>query len=94
MHALHRKTLDAIFSKPDRKNIRWDDFVSLLIALDAKLTEKGGSILGVRLNNSYAVFHKPHPGKEIYPTDLKRIRRFIREAGVLEKIQGDRNVNL
>ena len=31
----------------------------------------------------YAVFHQPHPGKEIYPSDLKRIRRFLVEAGVI-----------
>ncbi|MBN1535632.1 MAG: type II toxin-antitoxin system HicA family toxin [Anaerolineales bacterium] len=58
--------------------------MSLLNALDADLVEKSGSILGVRLNNRYAVFHKPHPRKEIYSTDLKRIRRFLREAGILE----------
>ncbi len=89
MRTRHQKTLDALFTRPDRKDIKWDDFVSLLMALNAELTEKGGSMLGVRLNKRYAVFHKPHPGKEIYPTDLKRVRRFLREAGILENEQSD-----
>lgn len=82
MHKRHRKTLDAIFQKPDRKDILWDDFIILLSALGAESTEKGGSMVGIRLNGRYAVFHRPHPGNEIYPSDLKRIRRFLVEAGV------------
>ena len=40
-------------------------------------------MVGVRLNGRYAVFHQPHPGKEIYPSDLKRIRRFLVEVDVI-----------
>lgn len=82
MQKRHRKTLDAIFQKPDRKNIRWRDFVALLEALGADLTFKGGSLLGVKLHKRYAVFHKPHPRNEIYRSDLKRIRRFLIEARI------------
>jgi len=82
MQKRHRKTLTDIFQKPDRKNIKWNDFIALLKALGAEITEKGGSMVGVRLGARYAVFHKPHPGNEIYPSDLKRIRRFLIEAGV------------
>ena len=52
------------------------------MTLGAKVSEKGGSMAGVRLNGKYAVFHRPHPGNEIYPTDLKRMRRFILETGI------------
>lgn len=83
MHKRHRKTLDDIFQKPDRKDIQWDDFVVLLLVLGADITEKGGSMVGVRLLGHYAVFHRPHPGNEIYPSDLKRIRRFLTEAGIV-----------
>jgi hypothetical protein len=85
MHKRHQKTLDDIFHKPDRKDIQWDDFIALLHALGANVTERGGSMIGVRLNNRYAVFHQPHPGNEIYPSDLKRIRRFLAETGALEQ---------
>lgn len=78
----HRKTMEEILRKPDRNDIKWTDFVNLLLALDADVVEKGGSMIGVRLNGRYAVFHKPHPGNEIYTSDLKRIRRFLTETGV------------
>ena len=81
----HRKTLDKIFAKPDRKDIQWDDFISLMVALGAEMTAKGGSMVGVRLKDRYAVFHRPHPGNEIYPTAIKRIRRFLQESGVLDE---------
>lgn len=81
----HQKTLDDIFARPDRKDIKWDDFISLLITLGAEVAEKGGSLAGVRLKGRYAVFHRPHPGNEIYPTDLNRIRRFILETGILDE---------
>jgi hypothetical protein len=82
----HRKTFEAILEKPDRKDIDWDDFVSLLNYLGAFIKQQGGSAHGIRLNGEYAVFHKPHPGHTIYPTDLKRIRRFLMNAGI-EKVE-------
>jgi hypothetical protein len=82
MHKRHQKTLDDIFQKPDRKNTQWADFIVLLQSLGAEITTSGGSMVGIRLQGRYAVFHKPHPGNEIYPSDLKRIRRFLTEAGV------------
>jgi HicA toxin of bacterial toxin-antitoxin, len=90
----HRKILQGIFAKPDRKNLKWDDFVGLLIELGADITEKGGSMVGVRYKIRYAVFHRPHPGNEIYPTDLKRIRRFLLESGLIDLEEVDRDVNL
>ena len=85
MHKRHQKTLEDIFHKPDRNGIKWDDFIALLYALGAEIVEKGGSMVGIRLGNRYAIFHRPHPGNEIYLTDLKRIRRFLTEAGALEQ---------
>ena len=61
--------------------------MTLLRARGADITEKGGSMVGIRLNNRYAVFHKPHPGNEIYPSDLKRIRRFLIEADAVQDEQ-------
>jgi hypothetical protein len=78
----HNLTFDAITSKPDRHDIEWDDFLALLVFLGAKIKNQSGPAIGVRLNGIYAVFHKPHPGREIYPSDLKRIRRFFEEAGI------------
>ena len=88
MHKRHQETLDDIFQKPDRKDIHWDDFITLLHALGAGVTEKSGSMVGIRLNGRYAVFHKPHPRqRNLYPSDLKRIRRFLTEAGAVQQKQ-------
>lgn len=91
MNRKHRQTLSALFARPDKKDIRWDDFIGLLmelplrvIELGADVSEKGGSMVGLRLNGRYAVFHRPHPGNLIYPSMLKRIRRFFDECGVKE----------
>jgi len=78
----HRATLQAIFARPDRKDFRWEDFVALLVGLGADITEKGGSMVGVRLNDRYAVFHRPHPGNVVYLSMLKRIRRYLLECGI------------
>lgn len=80
----HRATFEAIQSRPDRKDIDWDDFIMLLEYLGATLKTSGGSAVGVKLQGQYAVFHRPHPGHVIYPTDLKRIRRFFENAGVTQ----------
>jgi hypothetical protein len=85
----HRQTLEALFAKPDDKNIRWDDFIGLLKALGADVTERGGSMFGIRLNGRYAVFHRPHPGNVIYPSMLKYIRRYFSECGVSLEAKND-----
>ena len=82
MNKKHRATLKAIFDRPDNKNIRWDDFVGMLVELGADVTEKGGSMVGVRLNGRYAVFHRPHPGNLVYLSLLKHIRRYLLECGI------------
>jgi hypothetical protein len=78
----HQATFNSIFSKPDRSDIDWDDFINLLIYCGAKLKYQSGSAVGIRLNGFYAVFHRPHPGHVVYPSDLKRIRRLLEEAGI------------
>jgi len=78
----HQKTLEAIFAKPDRANIPWDDVEVLFVVLGAHISYGGGSMVRVALNNIVAVFHKPHPQKEVYKSAVRRIRRFLTEAGV------------
>jgi hypothetical protein len=82
----HRRTFALIFEKPNRKDVEWDDFINLLNYLGASIRQQSGSAHGIQLNGEYAVFHKPHPGHTIYPTDLKRIRKFFKNAGV-EKVE-------
>jgi hypothetical protein len=78
----HRKTLEAIFEKPERANIAWRDVEALFIALGAEITEGNGSRVRVALKDVRAVFHRPHPRKETNKGAAKSVRRFLEAAGV------------
>ena len=82
MEGKHRKTLEAIFEKPERANIAWRDFENLLTALGAEISEGHGSRVRVALNDVRAVFHRPHPRKEANKGAVKSVRRFLETAGV------------
>lgn len=82
MDGKHRKTLEAIFEKPERANIAWRDVEALFIALGAEVSEGNGSRIRVALKGVRAVFHRPHPRKEINKGAVKSIRRFLETAGV------------
>jgi len=55
----HRKTLEAIFEKPERANIAWRDIEVLFIALGAEISEGNGSRIRVAVNDVRAVFGTP-----------------------------------
>jgi predicted RNA binding protein YcfA (HicA-like mRNA interferase family) len=78
----HRKTLDAVFSRPTQANIKWDDVEALLKAFGAYIEERKGSRIAIELNDVVAIFHRPHPEKEIDKGAVASIRRFLKEAGV------------
>ena len=82
MDRKHRKTLEAIFEKPERANIAWRDIESLFIALGAEISEGSGSRVRVALKDVRAVFHRPHPRKETNKGAVKSVRRFLEAAGV------------
>ncbi|PKO01808.1 MAG: hexulose-6-phosphate isomerase [Chloroflexi bacterium HGW-Chloroflexi-5] len=76
------QTLHTIFSDPIRANVAWTDVVSFLIALGAEISEGSGSRVRVYLNGVRAVFHRPHPDKEVDKGTIKSLRRFLTEAGL------------
>jgi len=78
----HRKTLEAIFEKPERVDIVWRDVETLFIALGAEIREGNGSRVRVALKDVRAVFHRPHPCRETNKGAVKSIRRFLESAGV------------
>jgi len=71
-----------IFTDPIRANVLWTDIESLLIALGAEIYEGNGSRIRVYLKGVRAVFHRPHPEKEVDKGALKSVRRFLVEAGI------------
>jgi hypothetical protein len=78
----HRTVLEAVFADPTRSNILWRDVESLLEACGAELGEGQGSRVRVALNGVRAVFHRPHPQKEMDRGAVKSLRRFLAEAEV------------
>ncbi|MCX6060039.1 MAG: type II toxin-antitoxin system HicA family toxin [Chloroflexi bacterium] len=82
MDSKHRKTLQAIFEKPDRANIAWKDIEILFVALGAEISEGNGSRVRIALKDVRAVFHRPHPRKETNKGAVKSVRRFLEAAGV------------
>ena len=82
MNTRHRRTLEAIFERPERSDIVWRDIEGLLVALGAELAEGNGLRVRVALQGVRAVFHRPHPHKETDKGAVKSVRRFLQEAGV------------
>jgi len=80
----HKSTLANVLFDPVLSNIVWSDIESLLVALGAEVTEGNGSRVRIRLNGIRAVFHRPHPEKETDKGAVKSVRRFLKEAEVVE----------
>jgi len=85
MNKKQTKTLEAVFEDPVRADIEWRDVESLLIALGAEVTEARGSRVKVALNAIRAVFHRPHPAKEVTKGAIRALRDFLVETGVRDE---------
>jgi len=82
MNKKQRQTLQKIFERPERSDIKWNDIEELSIALGAEVTEGKGSRVRVALNDVRAVFHRPHPKRVTNKGSVKSVRRFLIESGV------------
>lgn len=82
MNSRQRKTLEAIFANPTPKSLVWADIESLLIALDCELIEGNGSRVAFRRDGQKADFHRPHPGKEAKPYQVRDAKVFLNKSGV------------
>ena len=76
------KILDDIYNDDKIASIKWNSVISLLKALDAIIQERKGSRVCVKLNSCRAVFHKPHPEKELCKAAVKSLRAFLTSAGI------------
>lgn len=82
MKSAHQKTLVAIFQKPVTKNLEWRKIEALFVALAADVSEGRGSRVAIVLNGQRGDFHRPHPGKEAIPYQVRDARRLLEQAGV------------
>ncbi|RJP73191.1 MAG: type II toxin-antitoxin system HicA family toxin [Ignavibacteriales bacterium] len=86
MNSKNKKTLKAIFDEPVRSNISWLSVEMLLRSLNSEISEGNGSRVRIALSNVRAVFHRPHPQKEIDKGTIKSLREFLIKAGVKVEI--------
>ena len=74
--------LAAIFETPARSDVEWRKTEMLLKALGAEITEGRGSRVRVSLGGVRAVFHRPHPRKELDRGSVRSMKEFLIRAGV------------
>lgn len=82
MNSKHRRTLNKVFENPVRADVEWKDIESMISALGGEIKEARGSRVTIKLNNTPAVFHRPHPEKETDKGALKSVRKFLLGAGI------------
>lgn len=82
VNSRHRKTLQAIYLEPVSRNIEWRKIEALLLALGCELIEGSGSRVGFKKDDLRAYFHRPHPGKEAKPYQVRATREFLFKLGV------------
>lgn len=76
------KTLALIFARPVSGSIKWRDIESLLVDLGAKVSEREGSRIGVKLFGEVRVFHRPHPSLDTDKGAVESIRKWLENNGV------------
>lgn len=82
MNNKHKKTLQAIFTKPTLATIRWRDIESLMIHIGCTVKQGNGSRVRFEHNDVDATFHEPHPYPETAKSTVDSVRRFLMEIGV------------
>jgi hypothetical protein len=82
MNNKQKEQLQKIFANPIHPNIVWYEVELMLKALGAEISEGKGSRVRIFLDGARAVFHRPHPQKEMDKGAVVSLRRFLIEAGI------------
>ena len=82
MNSKHRRTIEAIFSKPTMSDIAWSDVEKAIVALGGTMSEGTGSRVRFLLNGTIATFHRPHPKREATKAQINSVRDYLIAAGV------------
>ena len=82
MNKAQQATLNAVFVRPTKADIRWSAIESLILALGGEISERAGSRVAARLNGVTAIFHRPHPKPETKKGAVDAVRQFLANAGV------------
>ena len=82
MNSKHRKTLITVFSDPVPRSLEWRPIEILLLAVGCELIEGQGSRIAFKRGDLRADFHRPHPGKEAKPYQVRAAREFLKKLEV------------
>ena len=82
MNAKHRRTYALLHARPGVRSLAFRDVEALLRALGCSVCEGEGSRVNFRLGEYRLDAHRPHPGKEIKPYQIRDVREFLEKAGV------------
>jgi hypothetical protein len=82
MNRKHRTTYHALFAEPIRRNIDWNDVVSLVKAVGGEVMQGDGSRVRFDLNGVSLNIHSPHPQKELKRYQVKAVQDFLMSAGI------------
>ena len=82
MNSRHRKTLEAIFTKPTTGTLEWVRVETLLIAAGCEAIEGRGTRVRFVHDGHVVTFHRPHPAKEAKPYPVEDARAFLEMIGV------------
>ena len=83
MNAKHRKTLAAIMGTPLPKTLAFRDVESLLLGLGCKVKEHEGSRVVFIKDSTPWTTHRPHPDKTTRDYQIRQLRVFLKEIGVV-----------
>ena len=82
MNSKHRKTLITVFSDPVPRSLEWRRIEILLLAVGCELIEGQRSRIAFKRGDLRADFHRPHPGKEAKPYQVRAAREFLKKLEV------------
>lgn len=82
MNAKHRQTLAELFANPVARSLEWRRIEALFIAIGCEIIEGDGSRVAFKRDGLRADFHRPHPGKEAKPYQVRLAREFLQSLGV------------
>ncbi|RJP22364.1 MAG: type II toxin-antitoxin system HicA family toxin [Candidatus Omnitrophota bacterium] len=77
-----QRILQYIFEKPVRSDIKWDDVISLVKHLGREIQQRKGSRVALVIHQVSAIFHTPHPRKEMKKAAVVELRKFLEKVGV------------
>jgi hypothetical protein len=80
LNSRQQATLQEIFSRPTKPNIRWSDARSLLLALGVEVSQGRGSRVRLHCQGLRMVLHKPHPRPEMVRGAVEDLREFLSRA--------------